>query len=125
MIEEKTWSVFFAVMIIALVGGYGFVAAFSDLGPGETWALRITIFVAAMLFGGMGVGLLLREWWPVSAACGWGPFLLGCLALLANIRQGRWNAMLLVLLGMVMIPALSLLGGFAGFRIRQLFSRRG
>jgi hypothetical protein len=125
MNDHKPWTIFFSVMIIALVGGFGLSATFSDLGPGETWTIRITTLVAAFLFGGMGVGVLLHRWWPVAAACGWGPFLLGCLALLANIRQGRWNAMLLVLGGMVIIPALSLLGGYAGFRLRQLFSRRG
>jgi hypothetical protein len=114
-----------AVFLILVVGIFGFIVTFSDLGPGETWMIRITTLVAVLLCGGMGVGLLLNEWWPASAACGWGPFLLGVLALLVNILQGSWTTLPLILLGVLLVPAVCLLGGWLGFRLRKLISRKG
>ncbi len=67
---------FFATLLVFMVGFFGLSATFSDLGPGETWAIRIAIVFAVCFVGSVGVGFLLHKWWPAAVACSWG-FLLG------------------------------------------------
>ena len=110
-----------AAILIVMVGIFGLAATFSDLGPGETWAFRIATLLAVCLLGGIGVGLLLNSWWPAAIACAWGPLLWGGLMLLASVRRGVWTGWYITFLDLLVVPALCLFGGFAGFRLRQRF----
>lgn len=124
-VGKKLLFLAIAAVLIVAVGLFGLSATFSDLGPGETWAFRIATLLGAYVLGSVGVGFLLNKWWPAAVACSWGSVLWGGLSLFASARQGEWTASSKLPLDLLVVPALCLLGGFAGFRLKQRPSQAG
>jgi len=114
--DNKFLYGFFATILVFVVGFFGLLATFSDLGPGETWVNRITTVFAVSLIGSVGVGFFLNKWWPVAIAVSWG-FLLGGKFL------SQWPDSLFPV-AMLIVPILCLLGGFAGYRLRKHYIER-
>jgi len=102
-----------ATYIVFMIGFFGFSASLSDLGPGETWAIRMASVYVVSLVGSLGVGALLYKWWPVAVACSWG-VLLGGAMLDSSYFQ----------VAMFVVPILCLLGGFAGYQLIKLLLKR-
>jgi len=110
---KKLLEGLFATLVVFVVGIFGLSATFSDLGPGETWPIRIATVLAVCLVGSAGVGFLLRKWWPAAVACSWG-FLLGGVYLSQSPHTYFQVALLFA-------PILCVLGGFAGYQLRKRY----
>ncbi|MBK9155459.1 MAG: hypothetical protein IPM25_14825 [Chloracidobacterium sp.] len=80
----------FAVAIAIVLGFGGLVLTFSDLGPGESWPLRITVAAAFFFISGAFVGLIQPKAWPIALLTAWGAVLMGgFITLVAAAHYGR------------------------------------
>jgi hypothetical protein len=70
-----------AVLALAL-GFFGLSLLFSDLGPGETWASRLTITAVFYFVSGLVVGYVNPKLWMIAGIIAWGSVLLGIVGLI-------------------------------------------
>ena len=124
MASLKTTATAIVGVTIALATGLiGLWCVFTDLGPSESMAGRISILVLAYLVGAGLVGVLLPRRWYVASVAAWGPVLLGSAGLVAKVSRGgampRWSFLIAALL---IIPAVCLMFGFGGSWLRRRLS---
>ncbi len=120
---KTTATAIIGVTIALATGLVGLWCVFTDLGPSEFMAGRISILVLAYLVGAGLVGALLPRRWYVASVAAWGPVLFGILGLVAKLSRGgpmlRWSFLIETLL---MIPAACLMFGFGGSWLRRRLS---
>lgn len=109
-----------AVIAIALVGGlFGLSAIFSDLGPGESQMQRWTLLAGIYILGSMAIGVLIPRRWYMALSIAWGPVLLTIPLLMLIFSSGpKLTTYRFLLEGLIFIPAIVLVSGFMGSRLR-------
>ena len=116
----------FAVVALGL-GVIGLSMTFSDIGRGESVTSRVTLAALFFFFCGFAIGCFNPRAWIVSGLSAWGSVLFGALLVLAAI--GRYGSRAFsaqeppyISAGLVLLLlplGLSLLGGYAGKRLRN------
>jgi len=80
----------FAVAVAVVLGFGGLALVFSDLGPGESWPLRITTAVVFFLVSGAFIGFAHPKGWLIAMLTAWGAVLMGAfITLIAIAYYGR------------------------------------
>jgi hypothetical protein len=90
--------------LVALgLGAMHFASFFSDLGPGETFGLRLALFLVAAFLAGTVLGAFVpRRWAIYSVASCWGAFLAAAMLLVMHEKLGIYlgvGSLLAVLAG--------------------------
>ena len=123
---RKAFAIIFAFLRITLaivfayfIGYFGLAAAFSDLGPSETVLNRLVVTGLVFLFGGFIVGIIEKRIWYLAGICAWGPIRVYLGIGFLGLGMVKWEA---ISVYMILPIALSLLGGYIGFRIRNRLS---
>jgi hypothetical protein len=105
--------------VAVMAGAFGMMLLISDLGPGETMAMRVSLTGLFFFLGGLAFGSLNRHYWPAAGLIAWG----GIFASLAGVvdqQSSLWSAIVMLALTL----GLALVGGFAGARLVAMVSER-
>lgn len=121
-----TNSLVFSILAF-LLGVFGLVLVFSDLGSRESWTLRILVAALFFTLCGLGIGFCNPGGWIISGLTGWGGIFMGSLIVFAALRKyGRFafNAQEppYISAGLVMLfmpVGLALAGGYIGKLLKQ------
>jgi len=116
-----------AVLLAMVLGFFGLSLVFSDLGPNESWQIRLSIGVVYFFLCGLGFGFAFPNVWPLAALIAWGGLLFGGFLLLAALKKSGLEAFdsqnppyispgLLLLCGPL---SLALVGGYAGKHLNR------
>jgi hypothetical protein len=105
-----------AGLLAVLLGLFGMMLMFSDLGPNETMLLRyLTIFIV-FVFGGLIVGSIAgKRFWYLAALCSSAGVLFGCV----TARFGFDRVLVFAMLPLF----LSLIGGYSSVLLGNVFRR--
>lgn len=105
-------------LLVALgLGAVQFASFFSDFGPGETFGMRLALFLVAAFLAGTVLGAFLpRRWAIYSVASCWGAFLAAAMLLVMHETLG-------IYLGVGSLLAV-LAGGATGAWSRRLLPER-
>ncbi|MDI1241242.1 MAG: hypothetical protein PSX80_04910, partial [bacterium] len=76
-----------AVLLALILGFFGLSLVFSDLGPNESWQIRLSIGVVYFFLCGLGFGFAFPNVWPLAALIAWGGLLFGGFLLLAALKK--------------------------------------
>ncbi len=116
----KLLGVLIIYYLIGLIGG----GIFTPVAEFVRWStfVRIAVGGILLLFGGIAVGVLVKEYWYLSGICAWYAFL-SSLFLYAGFPSGDIMSPYFIFAVYTILPiALSLLGGYIGFQIRNRLS---
>lgn len=110
-----------AAVILGVLGGILILSrVFSDIGRDESAVGQVVLLVSVTFLMSAGLGWLAARRWYLAVVLAWGAILMGAISLMVRTRRGgspmEWLLTSALLLG---IPALSLLGGFTGDRVRR------
>lgn len=125
-------SLVFSVLAL-LFGFFGLALVFSDLGPGESWVVRILVATLFFLISGALIGFLNPNLWMISGLTAWGGLLIGGFITWGAIRRyDRGDAASAqeptnISAGLIMLflpLTLSLIGGYIGGYIGKRLRQR-
>jgi hypothetical protein len=88
-----------AVLLIALLGFYGIIFFFADLGPGESWFVRLAIALTFYVIASAIIAWLVYPNWQITLLVLWGCLLVAILNLPTVLSEGtesRLNELALV-----------------------------
>jgi hypothetical protein len=114
----------FAILAL-LLGSFGLVLAFSDLGPGESWTGRAAVAVLFFILCGFGIGYFNPHGWLLAGLTAWGGVLPGGLIIFAAIDPPENIGVIpppnisYDLIVLFIPPGLALAGGYMGKRLNQ------
>lgn len=125
MMRFQSEETYVARLIIALMvslgaGFWGFVILFSD--NNADWLYYASVFATHFL-PSLLVGVLVPSRWYVCALTAWGALLLGALGFAAYMLGVTGASLDIYFLFLASIPAVALLGGFAGSKLVSKHSR--
>ena len=119
-------GVYITYFLFGVIGGSIF-CPFSDLLMESNPFIHHVIGGAILLFGGIIVGVLINKYWYLAGGCAWFALLLACGHLLSLLKAPISSIYFIkeIVTYMILPIAISLLGGYIGFRIRdRLFEIR-
>lgn len=110
------------------LGIFGLALVFSDLGPDESWSIRIVIWIFFFFLSGFGLGFFNPKMWMISALTAGGGILLGGFIILVAIAKYGNNAFnaqeppfISAGLTTLFVPLiLALFGGYIGKQVAQM-----
>ncbi|MCK4321856.1 hypothetical protein KAX08_05000, partial [candidate division WOR-3 bacterium] len=114
-------GVLIAIILFGAIGGSIFVP-FADIFMESNPFIPHALGGALLLFGGIVVGVIVKKYWYLAGGCAWLALLLSLPILVGVVRSPISGIYFIIAVYMILPIALSLLGGYIGFRIRNRLS---
>jgi len=110
----KGLGIILGVGIALVTGIYGFMAYYADFALEESYFDRLLFVFKFYIIANFIIGTITREHWKISILSSWGSVLMGGLGILAAISKGSVSIAAFALVGLVILPVISLLFGYLG-----------
>ena len=124
----KGLGIVLGVGIAFVTGIFGFMAYYADFALEESYFDRLFFIFKLYIIANFIIGNITREHWKISILSSWGSVLMGGLGILAAISKGSASIAAYALVGLVILPLISLSFGYLGsifsFKLESFFRGR-